>query len=83
MFTFKELMHAKVCEFKFSDIKLNPKKWKRLSFKKTVRNLAILIIFLGALFTVKDEIEYQFGLGIWGDDNSANSEVAGLKLAGA
>jgi len=54
-------MSFKICKKEINYSKLNPKNWWRPSLKKIIRNIAILIIFLGALIVVKDEYYYQFG----------------------
>ena len=64
----KKIMLFELCKFKINYSKLNPKKWKRLFFKKMIKGLVILIIFLGAVSILKDEISYQFGIGYWSSD---------------
>ncbi len=89
---FQRILQFKICKKEINYSKLNPKnwKWKRPSFKKIIRGLAFLIIFLGALITVKDEIEWQFGLGMYSDSSDymeedlmeATCNVAGIELHG-
>jgi signal peptide peptidase SppA len=54
-------MHFKICKAEINYKKLNPRNWKRPSFKKMIRCLAFLIIFLAALIILRDEYDYQFG----------------------
>lgn len=53
-------MQFKICKGEINYKKLNPKNWKRLSFKKVVKGFAFFIIFLAALIIIKYEYEYQF-----------------------
>ncbi|MDD3171461.1 MAG: signal peptide peptidase SppA [Bacilli bacterium] len=64
----KRILHFKICKAEINYSKLNPRNWKRPSFKKMIKGLAFLIIFLGAFIIVKDEISYQFDLGYYGED---------------
>jgi len=64
----KRILHFKICKAEINYSKLNPRNWKRPSFKKIIKGLAFLIIFLGAFIIVKDEISYQFDLGYYGED---------------
>lgn len=64
----KKILQFKICKAEINYSKLNPRNWKRPSFKKIIKGLAFLIIFLGAFIIVKDEISYQFGLGYYGDE---------------
>lgn len=73
----KKIMLFKICKKEINYNIFKPWKWKRPSFKKIIRGFAILIIFLGALIAVKDEIEYQFGLGIYSDSSGYSEEVPG------
>jgi len=57
----KRIMHFKICKAEINYKKLNPRNWKRPSFKKIIRGLAFLIIFLAALIILRDEYDYQFG----------------------
>jgi signal peptide peptidase SppA len=70
----KKILFFKVAKFKINYSRFNPKKWKKLSFKKVIRGLAFLIIFLGAFIIVKDEYEYQFGVGYWSTDEEYSDE---------
>lgn len=87
---FKKILQFKICEKEINYAKLNPKNWRRPSFKKIIKGLAFLIIFLGALIIVKDEYEYQFGDYSYYFDNeiSENSEaeydcnVLGIEIRG-
>jgi len=72
----KRIMQFQICKRKINYSKLNPRNFKRPSFKKTIKGLAILIIFLGALIAVKDEISYQFGLGFWDEESGYSDETA-------
>ena len=89
----KKILHLKICKAEINYKKFNPRNWKKPSFKKIIKGLAFLIIFLGALIVVKDEISYQFGLGFYSSnyadedyvsdepsDNSCN--VQGIELRG-
>lgn len=64
----KKILHLKICKAEINYKKFNPRNWKKPSFKKIIKGLAFLIIFLGALIIVKDEISYQFGLGYYSDN---------------
>lgn len=64
----KRILHFKICKAEINYKKFNPRNWKRPSFKKIIKGLAFLIFFLGAFIIVKDEINYQFGLGYYGED---------------
>lgn len=64
----KKILQFKICKAEINYSKLNPKNWKRPSFKKIIRGLAFLIIFIGAFIIVKDEVSYQFGLGYYSDE---------------
>lgn len=85
-------MQFKICKAEINYQKLNPKNWKRPSFKKIIRGLVFLIIFLGALIIVKDEYEYQFGTysydfeNVAGEDDGSEEEtdcnVLGIELRG-
>jgi protease-4 len=58
----------KICKAEINYGKLNPRNWKKPPFKKIIKGLAFLIIFLGAFIIVKDEISYQFDLGYYSED---------------
>ena len=75
--TFKKILQFKIFKTEINYSKLNPKNWKRPSFKKIVRGLAFFIIFLGALIIIRDEYDYQFGdySYYFDDEISENSEV--------
>lgn len=85
-------MQFKICKAEINYKKLNPKNWKRLSFKKIIRCLAFLIIFLGVLIIVKDEYEYQFGTYSYnlesaisedgGSEEEMDCNVLGIELRG-
>lgn len=64
----KRISNFEICKTEINYKKLNPRNWKRPSFKKIIRGLAFLIIFLGAFIIVKDEISYQFDLGYYSED---------------
>jgi len=57
----KRIIHFKICKAEINYKKLNPKNWKRPSFKKIIRGFAFFIIFLAALIILRDEYDYQFG----------------------
>ncbi len=88
----KRIMNFKICKAEINYKKLNPRNWKRPSFKQGLRFLIILAIFLAACITLKDEYEYQFG-GYYDDsvyDESAYDEelsdldcnVTGIEIHG-
>jgi hypothetical protein len=52
----KKILQFKICEKEINYAKLNPKNWKRPSLKKIIRGLAFLIIFLGSLIIVKENM---------------------------
>jgi len=72
----KRIMLFKICKKEINYNIFKPWKWKRPSFKKIIRNIAILIIFLGAFIVVKDEYNYQFGDYSSYDSESSSEEVA-------
>jgi len=90
----KKILQFKICKKKINYSKLNPKNWKRSSFKKIARGFAFLLIFLAAIIIVKDEYNYQFGHdsydsealeeGYSGEDSgeSDNCNVSGIELRG-
>ena len=89
----KKILHFKICKAEINYSKLNPRNWKRPSFKKIIKGLAIFIIFLGAFIIVKDEINYQFDLGYYSEDytdedylndesNDISCNVQGIELRG-
>ncbi len=84
---FKRILQFKICKAEVNYKALNPRNWKRPSFKKIIRFLIILAIFLAACITLKDEYEYQFG-GYYGDDYSYTEDdgltcnVSGIELHG-
>jgi len=63
----KRIMNFEICKKEINYKKLNPRNWKAPSFKKRLRFLIFLAIFLAACIIIKDEVEYQFGLGYWDD----------------
>lgn len=71
----KRFLQSKISKKEINYNIFKPWKWKRSSFKKIIRGLAVLIIFFGALIIVKDEIEYQFGLGYYSDSYDYSEEV--------
>ncbi len=91
MSVLNKILQFKICKAEINYSKINPRNWKRLSFKKIVRGLAFLIIFFGAVLVIKDEINYQFGLGFYSDDyadeeyldeESGDCNVAGISIVG-
>lgn len=64
----KKILYFKICKAEINYSRFNPKNWQRPSFKKVIKGLAFFIIFLGAFIVVKDEVNYQFGLGYYSDD---------------
>ncbi|MDX9913675.1 MAG: S49 family peptidase [Candidatus Moranbacteria bacterium] len=85
---FKGILQFKICKAELNYKKLNPRNWKRPSFKKIIKSLAFFIIFLGALIIVRDEYDYQFGGYYYGDDYDYSEEeyadcnVLGIELRG-
>ncbi len=75
----KKIMLFKICKKEINYSIFKPWKWKRPSFKKIIRNIAILIIFLGAFITVKDEYIYQFGDSGFSDPGSSSEEATSEK----
>ncbi|MDP2944152.1 MAG: S49 family peptidase [bacterium] len=75
----KRIMLFKICKYEINYSIFKPWKWKLKwsFFKKIIKGLVILIIFLGAFITVKDEVAWQFGLGIYSDsfDNSGEAST--------
>lgn len=57
----KRILHFKIFKTEINYKKLNPSNWKKPSFKKIIRLIVIISIFLAACITIKDEYEYQFG----------------------
>lgn len=88
----KKIMQFKICKAEINYQKLNPRNWKRPSFKKIIRGFAFLIIFLGALIIVRDEYEYKFGSYSYdleeainengGSGEEMNCNVLGIELRG-
>jgi protease IV len=86
-----KILQFKICKAEINYSKLNPRNWKRPSFKKMIKGLAFLIIFLGAFIIVKDEVSYQFDLGYYSDDYAdeeyldeefGDCNVAGISIVG-
>lgn len=51
---------------------------KSFKLKKFFKVVFIIIIFLACFITIKDQIEYTFGLGYWADDSmSGDTEIDG------
>lgn len=86
---FKKIMHFKICKAEVNYKKFNPRNWKRPSFKKFIKGVTFLIIFLAALIILKDEYNYQFGSYSNGlEEVTSNSEeevscnILGIELRG-
>jgi len=84
---FKRILQFKICKAEINYKKLNPRNWKRPSFKKIIRFLVILAIFLAACITLKDEYNYQFGDYYSDDFNYVEEDyqicnVSGIELHG-
>ncbi len=84
---FKRIMQYRIFKAEVNYKKLNPKNWHRLSLKKIIRFLVILVVLAAALIILKDEYEYQFG--DYSFDDTAFSEegaevcnVSGIELHG-
>jgi protease-4 len=45
------------------------------NFKKFIKWLVILLVFISALIAIKDEVAYRFNLGFWSDKDSALNET--------
>ncbi len=74
----KRIFFMEVSKFKINYSKLNPRHWKRPSFKKIVRFFVILVIFLGAFIIIKEEVMYQFSWGVYSDsDYYADEDYSG------
>lgn len=73
----KRILHFKICKAEVNYNKLNPKNWKCPSFKKIIKNLAFLIILLGALIIVSDEYGYQFGESFYDQAGTASESEEG------
>lgn len=73
----KRIMLFKICKAEINYKKLNPKNWKRPSFKKMIRGLAFLIILLAALIILRDEYDYQFGEYPNDAETAVNENVSG------
>lgn len=82
----KRILHFKICKAEMNYKKMNPRNWKKPSFKKTVKFLVILAIFLAACITLKDEYEYQFGdyydYYAYSEDDNSSCNVSGIELHG-
>ena len=70
----KRILYFKVCKAEINYRRLNPRNWKRPSFKKIVKGLAYFIIFLGALLIIKEEASFQFGWGYYSSDYDSSYE---------
>lgn len=70
----KRLALLEVCKFKINYFKLHPRNLKKLSLKKVVRSLAIFLIFLAVIITIKDEIMYEFKLGPFAEEEYGYDE---------
>lgn len=57
----QEIMNTKICDKEINYKKLNPKNWKRPSFKKIVRFFIILVFLLAAIIIIRDEYDYRYG----------------------
>lgn len=84
---FKRILHFKICKAEINYSKLNPRNWKRPSFKKIIRFLVVLAIFLAACITLKDEYEYQFGDysyddATYSEEDTQICNVSGIELHG-
>lgn len=91
---FKKIMQFKICKKEINYSIFKPWKWKLPSFRKIILGLIIFIVFIAAVITIKDEVEYQFDLGMYSgnymgeavDDTSKGAEavcnVAGIELHG-
>jgi len=56
---FKKILLFKICKAEINYKRLNPRNWPRPSFKKIIKGLAFLVIFLAALIILRDEYYYQ------------------------
>ncbi|MDD4290392.1 MAG: S49 family peptidase [Patescibacteria group bacterium] len=88
--TLKKILNFQVCKYKINYSKFNPRNFKWSPFKKFIRSLAILTIFLGAFIIVKDEYNYQFGdspsyensTETTADKKEKDCNVSGIELRG-
>lgn len=71
----KRLALLEVCKFKINYSRLHPRNLKKLSLKKLAKGLAIFLIFLAVIITIKDEIMYEFKLGPFAEEESASGET--------
>lgn len=64
---------------------------RKFNFRKLIKRIAIIVVVMAALINIKDEIEYKFGLGVWGEDENyqeeatsanENCNVSGITLHG-
>lgn len=88
---FKKIMQFKICKAEINYKRLNPKKWKKPSFKKIIKGFAFFVIFLAALIIIKYEYEYQFESDTSNDDTTieegigdeeSDCNVLGIELRG-
>ncbi|MFA5359655.1 MAG: signal peptide peptidase SppA [Patescibacteria group bacterium] len=87
----KEIMQFKICKAEINYKRLNPKNWKKPSFKKIIKGFAFFVIFLAALIIIKYEYEYQFESDTSNDDTTieegigdeeSDCNVLGIELRG-
>ncbi|NCU39797.1 signal peptide peptidase SppA [Candidatus Falkowbacteria bacterium] len=88
---FKKIMQFKICKAEINYKRLNPKNWKKPSFKKIIKGFAFFVIFLAALIIIKYEYEYQFESDTSNDDTTieegigdeeSDCNVLGIELRG-
>lgn len=73
----KRIFSFQIFKFKINYTKFNPRNFTWNSFKSFLKGLGVIIIFLGAVIIVKDEIYYQLGLLGIHDDGSSEEVVDG------
>lgn len=82
----RKIMNIKISEKELNYKKLNPRNWKKPSFRKIVRFLIILAIVLAACITIKDEYQYQFNYyddSVYNEDlDSSECNVVGIEIHG-
>lgn len=73
----KRILYFKISKHEINYSIFKPWKWKLKwsCFKKIIKGLVILIIFLGAFIIVKDEYIYQFGDSGYSDTESYSGDV--------
>jgi len=71
----KRIALLKVCKFKINYSIFHPRNLKKPSFKKALKGLAIFLILLAVIITIKDEIMYEFKLGPYAEFEYSSDEI--------